>query len=220
VAGTQQCFLLTNQTGLAPQLFSSQIGFCGPVTLILLDLFVHWTKRSTNSLQRPAVVTKLITRKQTSIVSLIKWQARWTSGSALRRFLLLRNADGLWILFWSRRRRFSLHLLHELHQECVDWNSLLRAWLVHESNPVGGEYFQTSLDFHCIHPASCTVDTGCHSRGLERLGRGVYHPPQSIAEFKERTQLFQHFTVWYLLTCSKAIFTFTLLLCIRMSAIL
>jgi len=38
------------------------------------------------------------------------------------------------------------------------------------------------------HPAYCTMDNGSFP-GVKRPGRGVYHPPQSSAEVKERVEL-------------------------------
>jgi hypothetical protein len=39
------------------------------------------------------------------------------------------------------------------------------------------------------HPASYTVGTGSFP-GVKRPGRGVYHPPVSIAEVKEKVELY------------------------------
>ena len=39
------------------------------------------------------------------------------------------------------------------------------------------------------HPASYTMDTGSFS-GVKLPGRGVDHPPPSIAEIKERAELY------------------------------
>ena len=39
------------------------------------------------------------------------------------------------------------------------------------------------------HPASCTVGTGSFP-GVKRPGCGVDHPPPSIAEVKERVELY------------------------------
>jgi len=39
------------------------------------------------------------------------------------------------------------------------------------------------------HPASYTIGTGSHSRGVKQLGRGD-HPPLSSVEVKERVELY------------------------------
>ena len=182
---------------------------CGTVSLILFDLIVHGTKLSTNSPQRPVVVTKFITRKQTCVVSQIKWHARWTSGSALRRFLSLHNADGLWILVWSCQDG-STYTCYSNYINSV-WTGIAQSVyrLATASTGPGikssrGRIFSRQVQTCpvAIRPPAQWVPG--HSRGLERLERWVHHPPQSSAEFKERAQL------WSLLAYSRASFTFTL----------
>ena len=48
-----------------------------------------------------------------------------------------------------------------------------------------GEIFQTGRG---AHPASYTIGTGAFP-GVNRSGRGVDHPPQSIAKVQERVKL-------------------------------
>ena len=43
------------------------------------------------------------------------------------------------------------------------------------------------------HPASYTMGTGSFP-GVKRPGRGVYHPPPSSAEVKERVELYLYFS--------------------------
>jgi hypothetical protein len=43
-----------------------------------------------------------------------------------------------------------------------------------------------------VHPNSCTRGTVSLSRGVKRPGRDIDHPSSSIAEVKERVELYLH----------------------------
>jgi hypothetical protein len=60
--------------------------------------------------------------------------------------------------------------------------------------PVGGEIFRTRLDRPWFHPASSAIGTGFFL-AVKRPGRGVDHPPPSIAEVKERVELYLYPTL-------------------------
>jgi hypothetical protein len=47
--------------------------------------------------------------------------------------------------------------------------------------------------------------------GVKRPGRGVDHPPPSIAEVKERVELYLYSPLWACMAFSRVNFTFTLL---------
>ena len=51
----------------------------------------------------------------------------------------------------------------------------------------GWDFPHTSRPALGAQPASCTVCTGSLP-GVKRPGRGVYHPPRSSVEFKERVE--------------------------------
>jgi len=59
------------------------------------------------------------------------------------------------------------------------------------SNPGGGEFSAPVQSGPGAHSASYTMGTGSF-QGVERLGRGVDHPPPPSAEVKERIQLYIH----------------------------
>jgi len=68
------------------------------------------------------------------------------------------------------------------------YRDMLRAGRSRDRIPVGPR-FSAPLQTGSDHPASCTTGTGSFPR-VERLGRGIDHPPTSGAEVKEREQLY------------------------------
>ena len=61
------------------------------------------------------------------------------------------------------------------------------------SNPGGARFSAPILTGPGAHPASYTMGTGSFP-GVKRPGRGVDHPPPSIAEVKERVELYLYST--------------------------
>ena len=68
---------------------------------------------------------------------------------------------------------------------------LAKGWAVRGSNPGGGgpRFSAPVQTGPGAHPTSYIVGTGSFP-GVKRPGRGVDHPPPSITEVKERTELY------------------------------
>jgi hypothetical protein len=63
-------------------------------------------------------------------------------------------------------------------------------WMVWGSNPGEGEIFRTPPDRRWDPPSLLYNGLQVPFQGVNRPGRGVDHPPPSIAEVKERVQLY------------------------------
>ena len=71
--------------------------------------------------------------------------------------------------------------------------SIAMGWMVRGSNTSQGEIFLIHPDQPWGPPASYTMGTR-YFPGLKWPGRGVDHPPQSIAEVKETVELYLYST--------------------------
>jgi hypothetical protein len=67
-------------------------------------------------------------------------------------------------------------------------SDLLRALTVQESNPVFGRDFPEQYKLVLQQPSEYRVIPG----GVQRVGRGFDHPPQSSAEVKENVELYRY----------------------------
>ena len=68
-------------------------------------------------------------------------------------------------------------------------SDLLRAGRSGDRIPAEARFSAPLQTGHGAHPASCTMRTAS-SPGVNRPGRGVFHPPPSSAEFEERVELY------------------------------
>ena len=69
------------------------------------------------------------------------------------------------------------------------YSDSLRAGRSGDRIPVEGSFSAPVQTGPGAYPASCTTGTGSFT-GIKRPGRGVDHPPTSIAEVKERVELY------------------------------
>jgi len=63
-------------------------------------------------------------------------------------------------------------------------------WTVQELNPAGGKIFHNCPDQQWGPPSLLYSAHLVSFPGVKRLGHGVDHPPPSIAEVKERVELY------------------------------
>jgi len=69
--------------------------------------------------------------------------------------------------------------------------------------PVGGARFPAPVQTGpSAHPSRLSFP------GVKRPGRGVYHPPPSSAEVKERVELYLYSPLWIFVACSRVNFIF------------
>jgi len=88
---------------------------------------------------------------------------------------------------------FSLYLISLFHFSGRGWRSRysnsLRNGYSGDRMPVGARYFVPVQTGPGTYPASSTIRTG-FSPGIKRPELGLYHPPASSAEVKERVELY------------------------------
>jgi hypothetical protein len=74
-----------------------------------------------------------------------------------------------------------------------------------------GETYRTRPDLSWGPPNLLCSGYRVFFPGVERLGRGVHHPPPSSAEVKESVELYLNPPphVWAVMACSRVNFTFT-----------
>jgi hypothetical protein len=87
------------------------------------------------------------------------------------------------------------HVLHIRYKYCAyDMGShkvaLTTGWTVWGSNPGGGEIFCVCPDRPWSPPSLLYSGYQVSFLGVKRPGSGVYHPPSSSAEVKERVELY------------------------------
>jgi len=70
------------------------------------------------------------------------------------------------------------------------YSDSLRAGRSGDRIPVGGKIFHTRSDRPWGPPSLLHNGFRVSFPGVKRPGRGVYHPPQSSAEVKERVELY------------------------------
>jgi hypothetical protein len=68
----------------------------------------------------------------------------------------------------------------------------LRAGRSGDRTPLGARYSAVAKTWPQTHPASCTMGTGSLSLSLKISENGVYHPPPTSAEVKERVALYYY----------------------------
>jgi len=82
-------------------------------------------------------------------------------------------------------------------------------WTVQGPNPCGGKVFCSCPDQSWVHQASYTMGNRSFLQ-IKQPGHGIYHPPASSAEVKERVELYLYSLSVPFMACSKVNFTYLL----------